>query len=70
MPDDANNLSERLRRVEEAQAFAEHADDQFLEHVRALERRLAETAKRLEALERRLGTIGEAMERIAPPQAP
>jgi len=65
---DSTGLAERLRRLEEAQAFAEHADDRFVDHLRALERRVMETAKRLEALELRLGMLGETLERITPPE--
>lgn len=58
-PHDTPDFGERLRRLEEAQAFAEHAGDQLIDHLRALERRVMETAKRLEALELRLGMLAE-----------
>lgn len=56
MPQDAD-LSTRIQRLEEAQGFAEHAADQMLDHLRALDRSVRELTRRLDAFEHRLNQI-------------
>ncbi|GJQ30914.1 MAG: hypothetical protein HBSAPP03_27980 [Phycisphaerae bacterium] len=67
-PDDHANT--RLQRLEEAQGFLEHTNDALAEQVRALERRVHDTALRLATLESRLARLIEhAGDDEAPPDA-
>lgn len=45
---------ERLMKVEESQAFADHKADQLAQQILALNQRLSEVLKRLAAIEGRL----------------
>jgi uncharacterized coiled-coil protein SlyX len=56
MPSDPD-LAARIQRLEEAHAFAEHAADQMLDHLRALDRSVRELTRRLDAFEHRLNQI-------------
>lgn len=49
----------RLQRLEETQAFSEHAHDSLTEQLSELYNRLGETAARLARLEDRLAQLGE-----------
>ena len=53
MPPD-HDLSTRLQRLEEAHGFAEHAADQMLDHLRAIDRTVRDLARRVESLEARM----------------
>lgn len=59
MPPDSD-LVPRIQRLEEAQGFAEHAADQMLDHLRALDRSVRELARRLDAFEHRLNQVPPA----------
>ena len=50
----AHPQDDRLRDLQEAQAFAEHRTDQISVEVLALSRRIEELSRRLASLERRL----------------
>lgn len=50
----------RLQRLEEAAGFADHAMDELNQSVLDLARRLDQALARLDALERRLGSIEDA----------
>lgn len=52
MPDHLHD--ERLMKIEESQAFADHKADQLAQQVLALNQRLGEVLKRLAAIEGRL----------------
>jgi uncharacterized coiled-coil protein SlyX len=52
MPDQPPN--ERLMKIEESQAFADHKADQLAQQILALNQRLSEVLKRLAAIEGRL----------------
>lgn len=55
MSDESTSRAEdRLRRLEEAQGFLEHAHEALIDHVRSLDRRLAEVHARIDRLEARL----------------
>ncbi len=56
MPQDAD-LVTRIQRLEEAHGFAEHAADQMLDHLRALDRSVRELTRRLDAFEHRLNQV-------------
>ncbi len=53
-PTGSHSNDERLRELQEAQAFADHRADQISGEVLALSRRLEELTRRLASLERRL----------------
>ena len=59
---DTHDSGERLRRLEEAQAFSEHAAEQLGEQVLTLATRLEEIASRLARLERRIETLASGPE--------
>jgi uncharacterized coiled-coil protein SlyX len=62
-PDDPQALlAQRLQRLEESQAFAEHTLQQLGEEVRLLNQRLAESAQRLARLEGRLHALAKPTE--------
>lgn len=52
------NLDERLRKLEEALAFADHADDQVAAELRRASEAIERLNRRLAALEARLAAIG------------
>ncbi len=54
-----SSANQRLDRVEEHLAFAEHTVDQLSEEIRALNTRMMEAIRRIDALERRLGRVVE-----------
>lgn len=56
MPPDPD-LVARVQRLEEAHGFAEHAADQMLDSLRALDRGVRELARRLDAFEHRLNQL-------------
>lgn len=48
-----DNLADRLTRLEESLAFGQHDQEQLSAEIAALGRKLAELAKRLDAMEQR-----------------
>lgn len=67
-PSDADNVppTDRLNRVEENLAFAEHSVDQLSDEIRVLTKRLHDTIRRLDAIEQRLGKVLEKIEPTQP----
>lgn len=75
MPDDnaaadQHALDQRLIRVEEACAFAQHELEQVGAEVAQLGRRLSDTLRRLEAIERRLAAQEESNLDASPARPP
>lgn len=60
----------RLQRLEETQAFSEHAHDTLTEQLHDLYKRIAETAARLARLEDRLSQLGEESAPDSPADEP
>lgn len=50
-------LRARVQRLEEALGFSEHAADQMLDHLRALDRSVRELARRIDTLEHRMNQV-------------
>lgn len=62
-PDDAaQELPERLARLEEAQTFADREQEQLSEQLAALQARLGELAARLARMEASLGGLSQRLE--------
>lgn len=57
-------LAERLRRLEEAVGFAEHAGEQLSEEIRLLGGRLRDLTRRIDAMESRLGGVAERVDQV------
>lgn len=53
-PSNPPSLADRVQRLEENQAFAEHAGERVQEQVRELERQVREMARRLVMIEKQL----------------
>jgi uncharacterized coiled-coil protein SlyX len=64
--DDADNLSDRLQRLEEALMHSDHQNAALQQHVLALLQSLQRTEARLARLEQRLASMNQP----APPQPP
>lgn len=65
-----DNTPLALRKLEEAQAFADHRADELDAQVTALHKRLEQAISRLSAIESRLGFVAEKLEAIDRPPAP
>lgn len=59
-----DELAGRLTRLEEAVGFAEHAGEQLSEEIRLLGGRLLDLARRLDALEARVGGVAERVDQV------
>lgn len=66
----ATELAGRVQRLEEALGFAEHTNEQLSQEIRELGSRLRDTQKRLDLLERRVGSVDERIDKIGPMAAP
>lgn len=54
-----DDLNKRIERLEDAQAFGDHAKDQLSEQLLRAYEQITRLTRRLEALERRLGSLEE-----------
>ena len=63
-PQDHAGIEARLTRLEEHAGFAEHTVEQLSQEIRLINTRVHELAKRLEALEGRLGGVVERVEKV------
>jgi prefoldin subunit 5 len=64
---DPSHLSGRVDRLEEAATFADRQAEQLSAEIALLQRRLLELQTRLQGIEARLGSVGDAIERLSPP---
>lgn len=54
-----SGVDDRLRRLEEAQAFSEHQSDQLSAEVERVFAQLKRLSERLDVIERRMAMLGE-----------